>query len=184
MTTLPNSALAVLVARIKSNGLLARLDVKMKKFLLVIFTFIFSMFAVGCEIVIEPHYNSAPSNASSSPYFPIGKLYVDVSILDENEKHLFNCSATKVYRLELNKDYYIKLDVGPGARFVHYENSCVDHNDQEVFVREMSEKYAGEVYLLRGLKKGQSELIVKVTKNKLTGETIQKKILVEFTLGN
>ena len=157
----------------------------MKKFLFIILAFVISMFAVGCEIVLDsqPYDNHDTMLPSGPP--PSGKTYVKVDILDENEKHLNTVtSSTEIHYLDLNKDYYLRVSVGPGSRFVEYEGSHVEHNDQEVFIKEMSEKYFGEIYLLRGLKEGQFELTAVVISNKLTLETIQRKMIVEFTSNN
>ena len=105
---------------------------------------------------------------------PSGEKYVDIELLYEN----LNPVVDGV--LEVGKNYYLLVLLLPGSNYTTYSDSRVEHNDQEVFIREDSESYSGEFYLMRGLKECETEVTAKIIVNHTTQETIERELRLKF----
>lgn len=144
----------------------------------------FFIFTIGCGDSQDSQNNATtPSQNNTTNNSPTQKKdYLDVYVLDENQVKVGEFShSSGPDILELGKDYYLLLHRGPGACSITYDFSYVEYNDQEVFVKEAPEKYdINAIYLMRGLKEGYCEVIAKVITNKITNETIECKVRINF----
>ena len=70
-----------------------------------------------------------------------------------NEMIVYSSSTdiTEIPVLKLQNNYYLRLHIGPGARFLPYEFTKILFNKDEIMVQELEEQ-EGQLYLLQGIR--------------------------------
>lgn len=140
----------------------------MKKIVSLMIGVILTIVLCGCNSHSDPVDNAA--------------TYIKAEILDANEKVLYSSSTDleDVPILKLQNDYFLRLHIGPGARFLPYESTTILCNENEIAVQEI-EGMDGELYLLSGVGVcSNSKLEIAVVESILTNAKIKCFIYVCF----
>lgn len=109
-----------------------------KKIACLILSFILAIVTCGC---------------ASSPSPTVQTAYIRAEILDASEMIVYssNTDITEVPVLNLQNNYYLRLHIGPGARFLSYEFTKILFNRDEIMLQELEER-EGQLYSLQGIK--------------------------------
>ena len=120
--------------------------ISMKKLFSLVFVLSLMFVFGGCHV--------APDSGNQT------NTYIKAEVLDSDNVVLYSSSTEleQIPVLNLQNDYYLRLDIGPGSRSVLYEYTTITVFGNEIVIQEITDR-TGALYTLKGMSACENQKI-------------------------